>query len=407
MAHPSNPRLMNRVLEAVEHLCGAKGSTARDILDFLRETSRSTSRNLTMQVQRALKHAVNAGLLRQRSGRYKLLFTLNPASARQAAIESNNERTLKGMMMLDTEKPTVRRTSSDSREGNRGKGKRKSQHRDRKRKRGRSRQKRRRRRSGSSKEDVSLEHIGKVRNLKYKEKGERDRSPRRRISDSRLKADIGNASSSPSNRKRGKVKSRDQEYYSDLSDNSDYDDRKTRGRRKTPARQEVKYNENGKSCRRSASRNRSPQRQQSQQLQPKHSRDDVKSNKTDSDDRGNVDRNDVPDQDTEKDREPNNSGSNSNPNDTRCSNCTNTTTNTNEYILQTQTTIRFNIYLIPRHASRAWELIHIGINENVFGSIPSLPTKETLLEFKADEMLHRNGLSFTVANTPNPEITTN
>lgn len=32
------------------------------------------------QVQRALKHAVNAGLLRHRSGRYKTLATLNPNS---------------------------------------------------------------------------------------------------------------------------------------------------------------------------------------------------------------------------------------------------------------------------------------------------------------------------------------
>jgi len=33
-----------------------------------------------LQVHRALKHAVNAGLLRHRSGRYKALATLNPAS---------------------------------------------------------------------------------------------------------------------------------------------------------------------------------------------------------------------------------------------------------------------------------------------------------------------------------------
>lgn len=33
---------------------------------------------LTGQVHRALKHAVNAGLLRHRSGRYKVLATLKP-----------------------------------------------------------------------------------------------------------------------------------------------------------------------------------------------------------------------------------------------------------------------------------------------------------------------------------------
>lgn len=50
MVYPSNPRLMNRVLDAVVHLCDGKGSTARDVLDYLRQTSKSTPRNLTMQV---------------------------------------------------------------------------------------------------------------------------------------------------------------------------------------------------------------------------------------------------------------------------------------------------------------------------------------------------------------------
>ncbi|XP_054004783.1 serine/arginine repetitive matrix protein 2-like [Hylaeus anthracinus] len=305
MGHPSNPRLMNRVLDAVVHLRGIKGSTARDVLDFLRGTSKSTPRNLTMQVHRALKHAVNAGLLRHRSGRYKALFTLNPAPLKQSETEDNDGESLERMTTLDGV-PSARRSSSDCRDENRGK--RKKQHRDKRSKRSRSRQKRRRRRSGSRKEERPVEHMGKMRNLKYKEKVERDRSPRRRISESRMKADIGNASSF--NRKRGKVKSRDQEYYSDLSDNSDYEDRKTRGRRKTPARQECKCSVTGKS-RRSVSRNRSPQRQKSQEPQLKLSHDDVKNNKIDPDDRGNADRNDAPDQDIDKDRKPNNSGSGS------------------------------------------------------------------------------------------------
>lgn len=46
-----------------------------------------------LQVHRALKHAVNAGLLRHRSGRYKTLATLNPASVSTppASKESTND----------------------------------------------------------------------------------------------------------------------------------------------------------------------------------------------------------------------------------------------------------------------------------------------------------------------------
>ncbi|XP_076665082.1 uncharacterized protein LOC143367311 [Andrena cerasifolii] len=303
MVHPSNPRLMNRVLEAVVHLCEGKGSTARNVLDFLRQSSKSSPRNLTMQVHRALKHAVNAGLLRHRSGRYKALFTLNPAPVKQPVVnETNDEKLGDGTVAFDAQQPTARVTSDGKRE-NRGKHKR--SHHERKRKRSRSLQRRRRRRSESRRRDDLSEYVGEIRKLKYKEKGERDRSPRyRNTNNNRMKADIGDASTSSSHRKRSKGKSRDREYYSDLSDNSDYEDKNDRGRRRSPARQESKYDGSGKSGRRSVSQNRSPQRQQSQ------SRDDVK-NKTDSDDHQNVDQNDEPDQDVDEVHEPNNSGSGS------------------------------------------------------------------------------------------------
>ncbi|XP_011702159.1 PREDICTED: U1 small nuclear ribonucleoprotein 70 kDa isoform X1 [Wasmannia auropunctata] len=77
MVRPSNPRLMARVLDAVANLGDTKGSSAREVLSFIRHSNVSF-KNLTLQVQRALKHAVNAGLLRHRSGRYKTLATLNP-----------------------------------------------------------------------------------------------------------------------------------------------------------------------------------------------------------------------------------------------------------------------------------------------------------------------------------------
>ncbi|KMQ87607.1 putative atp-dependent rna helicase ddx46-like isoform x2 protein [Lasius niger] len=91
MVRPSNPRLMARVLDAVINLSDTKGSSARDVLSFIRQSNVS-SKNLTVQVHRALKHAVNAGLLRHRSGRYKALATLNPASVPTppASKESTN-----------------------------------------------------------------------------------------------------------------------------------------------------------------------------------------------------------------------------------------------------------------------------------------------------------------------------
>lgn len=89
-------------------------------------------------------------------------------------------------------------------------------------------QKRRKRRSRSRKRDEPR-HIGEIRKLKYKEKGESVRSPRHKISNSRLEADIGNTSGSP-NRKRSKTKRRNPSNYSDLSDCSDYEDRKAKGK---------------------------------------------------------------------------------------------------------------------------------------------------------------------------------
>ncbi|XP_036145372.1 uncharacterized protein LOC105838192 isoform X2 [Monomorium pharaonis] len=77
MVRPSNPRLMARVLDAVANLGDTRGSSAREVLSFIRNNNISF-KNLTLQVHRALKHGVNAGLLRHRSGRYKALATLNP-----------------------------------------------------------------------------------------------------------------------------------------------------------------------------------------------------------------------------------------------------------------------------------------------------------------------------------------
>ncbi|EFN84591.1 hypothetical protein EAI_16366 [Harpegnathos saltator] len=92
MVKPSKPRLMARVLDAVVNLGDSRGSSAREVLAFIRQSNASL-KNLTLQVRRALKHAVNAGLMRHRSGRYKVLVTLNPAPIPviSAKVLANND----------------------------------------------------------------------------------------------------------------------------------------------------------------------------------------------------------------------------------------------------------------------------------------------------------------------------
>ncbi|XP_033199907.1 uncharacterized protein LOC117162160 [Bombus vancouverensis nearcticus] len=302
MVYASNPRLMNRVLDAVVHLCEGKGSTARDVLDFLRQTSKGPPRNLTMQVHRALKHAVNAGLLRHRSGRYKAVFTLNPAPIKQSVKENNEQRSADGTNISDIQQTSSRSQSNDEEE-NREKRRRP---RGEKRRRRSDSQKRRKRRSRSRKRDEP-KHIGEIRKLKYKEKGESVRSPRHKISNSRLEADIGNTSGSP-NRKRTKTKRRDPSNYSDLSDCSEYEDRKAKARRRNSMCPESSHDGFGKQYRRSISRHRSPQKQQSQQLNMKYSNDDNETSKLNANEEGN----DEADQEGGKEEEePNNSGSGS------------------------------------------------------------------------------------------------
>ncbi|XP_078052292.1 uncharacterized protein LOC144478356 [Augochlora pura] len=305
MIHPSNPRLMSRVVDAVVHLGVGKGSTARDVLNYLRHSSKATQRNLTMQVHRALKHAVNAGLLRHRSGRYKALFTLNPTPTKQPVNETNDEKSVDEPATLDSEQQPTRKVSTDRKENTRGKPKKPRQ--ERKRKRSRSRQRRRRRRSESS--NSSAEDMGSVRKYKRKDNEQRDRSPRHRIPDSNARADIGNAESS-SGHKRGKAKPKDREYYSDLSD-SEPEVRKPKAKKQASLWREIKSANKGKVHRRSRSRTRSPQRQQSQQLQPKRSREDVKHSKNDSEGHRNVDQNDLPGHEMENEHVPDNSANGS------------------------------------------------------------------------------------------------
>lgn len=65
MVRPSNPLLMSVVLDAVGRLSERKGSTVRDILDFVRKNSNGFSRNLTMQVKRKGEQKTKKNLARK------------------------------------------------------------------------------------------------------------------------------------------------------------------------------------------------------------------------------------------------------------------------------------------------------------------------------------------------------
>ncbi|XP_018312373.1 uncharacterized protein [Mycetomoellerius zeteki] len=112
MVRPSNPRLMARVLDAVANLGDTRGSSAREVLSLIRHSNVS-SKNLTLQVHRALKHAVNAGLLRHRSGRYKALATLNPNSVPSKEPPANKESANNQINEQKKSKPDVQASISD------------------------------------------------------------------------------------------------------------------------------------------------------------------------------------------------------------------------------------------------------------------------------------------------------
>ncbi|XP_048512151.1 histone H1, gonadal-like [Athalia rosae] len=92
MGRPSNPRLMARVLEAVKHLGESRGSSAKQVLEVVRQGDKVPTRNLTMQVHRALKNAVTAGLLKLHSGRYKMLISLQTSAAHGNAVKPRTSR---------------------------------------------------------------------------------------------------------------------------------------------------------------------------------------------------------------------------------------------------------------------------------------------------------------------------
>ncbi|KAI4477986.1 hypothetical protein M0802_014621 [Mischocyttarus mexicanus] len=121
MVRPSNPLLMSTVLDAVENLSDKKGSTIRDIIYFVQQNSNGSFRNLTVQVQRALKHAVNASLLQHRGGRYKILLSINPVSAKQFVNEDTkfNDNFTDKLSNESSERPIRSIKNSNSKKQNR------------------------------------------------------------------------------------------------------------------------------------------------------------------------------------------------------------------------------------------------------------------------------------------------
>lgn len=72
------PAFKNHVIEAVAALQEKRGSTSREIVNQIKAVIRRSPRykerlrNLILQVERALHHCVDDGLLRHQAGRYKL-----------------------------------------------------------------------------------------------------------------------------------------------------------------------------------------------------------------------------------------------------------------------------------------------------------------------------------------------
>ena len=90
------------------------------IIEHKNERSKSSHLPLltkkSFQVHRALKHAVNAGLLRHRSGRYKAVFTLNPAPIKQPVNENNEQKFVDGTTMFGKQQTSSKSQSNDKEE---------------------------------------------------------------------------------------------------------------------------------------------------------------------------------------------------------------------------------------------------------------------------------------------------
>ncbi|KAL6256802.1 hypothetical protein P5V15_011741 [Pogonomyrmex californicus] len=306
MVRPSNPRFMARVLAAVANLGDTRGSSAREVLNFIRHSNVSL-KNLTLKVHRALKHAVNAGLLRHRSGRYKALATLNPTSVPKppASKESTNNQKNQEKALKPDIQALIGNVESSRRIQERKK-------RTSRRRNSRHRSNKMRRKSRSSPYTKRSNTIRK-RKRTYEDEEFENQSFGRHILHGKDDSPV------PSSRrpKRSRVSKR--ELESDFSDESDCDsvvNRKhvfqaNKSLRREPKRKETRAKSRG----RSASRTRSSQLlQRAMQARQHQIKENEKENQQCDKDHGSTENNVVRQElhkDIERIREPNDSNSSS------------------------------------------------------------------------------------------------
>ncbi|XP_071561092.1 uncharacterized protein [Temnothorax nylanderi] len=325
MVRPSNPRLMARVLDAVANLGDTKGSSAREVLSFIRHSNVS-SKNLTLQVHRALKHAVNAGLLRHRSGRYKTLATLNPNSVSNPPVSkepaTNNQKSEEKKSKPDVQAPigdveSSRRTQGQERKKRTTSRRRNSKHRS-------SKGRRKSRRSPYRRPDAAQNRKRRERKRTYEDEEFEDPDQSIRGSGQYILHGRDN-SPVPFNRRTKRSRVSKRELESDFSDESDCDSdcdvsRKHMSRankslcreRKVPKRKEARAKSRGRS---SVPRAPSPQLLQRTMQARQHPTEEIENDRQQCDeDHGSMECN-VAHQEAHKDvervREPNDSNSGS------------------------------------------------------------------------------------------------
>lgn len=299
MVRPSHPRLISRVLDAVTNLGDTRGSSAREILSFIRRSNVSP-KNLTLQVHRALKNALNAGLLRHRSGRYKALVTLNAISNPSVNKETatNNQKNEKKSSKSDVRTPIADVESSRQTQERK---KRTTSRRRNSRQRS-SKARRKTRRSPYRRSTVAQNRKRRQRKRTYEDEEVEDQSSGRYALHGRDDSPV----SFNRRTKRSRVSKR--ELESDFSDESDCDSdtsRKRVSRAKKSRRKEAR----AKSKDKSGSRARSPQQTR------QHSTEEIENDRQHSDEDHESTKRDVTHQeaheDDEKVCEPNDSNSGS------------------------------------------------------------------------------------------------
>ncbi|XP_067215832.1 arginine and glutamate-rich protein 1-like [Linepithema humile] len=290
MVRPSHPRLMARVLDALINLGDTKGSSAREVLSFIRQSNVS-AKNLTVQVHRALKHALAAGLLRHRSGRYKVLATLNPVSVSDPSTSkkpvSNDPKTEEKKINPDAQAPIG---DAKSRRTQERKRKTTSRRRSSKRRSSNTKRKSRARSPYKKRSTVTVQNRKRrQRKRAYEDEEFESQSPEQYVLHRR-----DGESSAPFNRRAKRSRVSKRELESDLSDESECEsdmNRKHLFRASKSQRRRRKVEVRAKSRNRSASRARSSQLLQRTVQARQHAAEKIENDREQQDeDHGSVER---------------------------------------------------------------------------------------------------------------------